>query len=277
MPEKFIERGIEAKLEKEKMPESIITAYVIRHGETTTEKLDPRRGLTERGIEQAKKAALRIANEIAQETPKEQKIELRGYDSGIDRANQTLIEVVKVLTEKGYKVYLPYSSQEIAQDKVTLEEMKKAGLIYGEGPGIKPRIRNMTLPTEAKKRLTEEAERKGEELVVTILTTPPEKLKEMGGETPKEIFQRMESGVKSTNRVSQWLRKREYPRKIVAIATSHGGTLEGYLTEKLGIGPKELGAISNCEGFRLDFTGKPGEEPKINFWGEEIEKRMTKK
>jgi len=274
MPE-FKNLEIESGAEKEKLPESTITAYVIRHGETVKDKFDPRRGLTERGEEQAKKAAEKIAEEISRETPPETEIELRGYDSGVDRANQTLIGAVKILTSKGYKVYLPYSSQEIAQDKIALEEMEKAGLIYGKGPGIKSRIRNMTLPAEAKKELIEKAKQRGEELVVTILTTPPEKLKEMGVETPEEIFKRMEPALEITNRLAQRRREKKYPRRIISICLTHGGTLEGYLTQKLGINPRKLDAIPECEGFRIDFSGQPGKEPKIKFWGEEIEKRMA--
>ncbi len=263
------------KKEREKS-ESVVTAYIIRHGDTTKDKFDPNRGLTEKGKEETEEAAERIAQEIVEETGKDTEIELRGYDSGQIRANQTLIEVAKKLTDKGYKIYLPFSSQELAKDEVAFKEMKKAGLIHGEGPGIKSRIRNITLPDEAKKELKEEAKQKGEKAVITVLTTPPEKLKEMGVETPEEIFKRVESAVESTDRISQRLRKNEYPRKIIAIAATHGAIPEAYLSQKLKVNPKDIGEVPNCEGFRIDFTGKPDKKPRIQFWGKEIEKRMRK-
>ena len=275
--EKFFSKEFESSLEKEKLPQGIITVYLLRHGETTSDKTDPRRGLTEKGKEQAQKAALRIAQEIIQTTSPKKVIELRGYDSGVFRANQTLIEIAKILTEKSFRIYLPYSTQELAEDKFSLEEMKKKGLIYGEGPGIKPRIRNMILPDEAKKEIVKKAKEKGEEPVVTLLTTSPAKLKEMGIETPEEIFQRIEEGVKITEKLAHRLGKGESPRKIIVIATSHGGTLEGYLTQKFNLDPKTLGEIPNCEGIRLDFPGNLQEEVKISLWGDEMEKRAQEK
>lgn len=255
-PEKFEQEKLSSP-EKEKLPQGIITVYLLRHGEIISDKFDLRRGLTEKGKEQAQKAAFKIAQEIIQTTSPKEEIELRGYDSGIFRANQTLIEIAKILTEKGFRIYLPYSSQELAEDKFSLEEMKKKGLIYGEGPGIKSRIRNMILLSEAKKEIIKKAKEKGERAVVTLLTTPPAELKAMGIETPEEIFQRVEKGVKITEKLAHRLGKSGSARKIVVIATTHGGTLEGYLTQKFNLDSKVLGEIPNCEGIRLDFPGNP--------------------
>lgn len=281
MPEKFIEGGIETKPEKEKKPESIITAYVIRHGESITDKFDPRRGLTEKGREQVRKAFTKIAEEIMQETDPETEVELRGFDSGFERANQALIGAVQVLAEKGFGVKIPYSSKELAQDPSILEQMEQGGLIRILGKkGMKPEsfvfLRPITFPTEAKKAILEEAKKKGEYETVTIFSTPPEELKKMGMETPEEAFARMESGVKRTNDLAQFMRQREKrPRRTFYIAISHGYVMEIYLSKKLGISPTKLGEIPNCEGFRIDFTGKTGEKPKIKVWGEETKKRMA--
>jgi broad specificity phosphatase PhoE len=270
MREKFIFPE-QNKDKREKEPESIITAYVIRHGKSTPDKFNPERTLTEEGKEQTQKVAQKIAQEIMKEISPKQEIELRGYDSGVVRANQTLIEIVKILTEKGYKVYLPSSSQELAQDKQALEEMKNKGLIYGEGPGIKSRIKNMRLTQEAKKILKEEAKQKGIGVAETILTTPEEKLKEMGVETPQEVFDRIEKAVNITQRLAQRLKERKYPRRIISIAVSHGGVLESYLAKKLNIPPEKLGDIPETEGFKITFRG---DKTEIKPWGEEIEKRL---
>lgn len=278
MPEKFIESEIETKPEKEKKPESIITAYVIRHGESITDKTDPRRGLTEKGTEQAREAGRKIAEEIAQETDPEINIELRGFDSGMERSNQTLIEVVRILTDKGYKVHLPYSTQELAQDNLALEEMEKAGLIriVGGKQKIKPEAINflkpIKIPKEARPILSAEAQATGGDLLTVMLTLSPEKLKEMGVETPEEAYQRMRSGEERTNKLARFLKQREHrPRRIIYIAVSHGYIMGAYLKEKLGIKQafKEEN-IPNCQGLRVDFTGKPGEESKIKLWGEGI-------
>jgi broad specificity phosphatase PhoE len=281
MPE-FFEEKIETKPEKEKMPESIITAYIIRHGESIADKTDLRRGLTERGKEQAKEAGRKIVEEIARETDPGTDIELRGFDSGMDRANQTLIEVVKVLTDKGYKVNLPYSTQELAQDKFILDEMEKAGLIrvYGKERQIKPEAINflkpIKIPKEARPGLVEEAQRTGGDLLTVMMSFPPEKLKEIGVETPGEAYQRMKSGEERTNQVARFLRQRERrPKRVIHIAISHGYIMGAFLKEELGIKQvfKEEN-IPNCQGFRVDFTGKPGEKPTLKLWGEEIEKRI---
>lgn len=282
MPEKFTEGKIETKQEKEKIPESIITAYVIRHGESIADKTDSRRGLTERGREQAGETGRKIAEEIAKETGPEVEIELRGFDSGIDRANQTLIEVIKVLTDKGYRISLPYSSKELAQDKLALEEMENAGLIrvLGERQKIKPEaidfLKPIKLPKEARQALSAEAQESGGDLLTVMMTLPPEKLRGMGVETPKEAYQRMRSGEERTNKLAQFLKQREHhPRRIVHIAISHGYIMGAYLKEKLGIKQafKEEN-IPNCQGFRVDFTGKLNEKPKIKLWGEEIAEKM---
>jgi len=284
MPEKFIEGKIETEPEKEKMPESIITAYVIRHGESIANKTDPRRDLTERGQEQAREVGRKIAEEIVRETDPGLDIELRGFDSGMDRANQTLIEVVSVLTDKGYKVHLPYSTQELAKNKFALEEMEKAGLIriYGKERQIRPEAINflkpIKIPKEVRPSLVEEAQKNGGDLLTVMMSSPPEKLKAMGVETPEEAYQRMKSGEERTNQVARFLRQGERrPRKIVHIAISHGYIMGAFLKEELGIKQafKEEN-IPNCQGFRVDFTGKPGEKPKIKLWGEEIENNIKK-
>jgi len=287
MPKEFIEGVVEINPEKEKMPKSVITAYVIRHGESITDKTDPRRGLTEKGKEQAKEAGRKIAEEIARETGPEVDIELRGFDSGMERTNQTLIEAIRALTDKGYKVHLPYSTQELAQDKFALEEMEQAGLIriYGKKQRIRPEaidfLKPIGLSKEAKQILAVEAQASGGDLLTAMLTLSPEgtrEIKEKGAETPEEAYQRMKSGEERESKVAEFLKQRERrPRRLIHIAISHGYIMGFYLKEKLGIKQafKEEN-IPNCQGFRVDFTGEHGKEPEIKLWGEEIKERIGK-
>lgn len=240
-----------------------ICAYLIRHGETSENKNDPKRGLTAKGIEQSRGAAERIAGEIQETYPKDVPVELRGYDSGQDRANQTLIAVATLLRDRGYNVVLPK-----AKDAEEETRYAEAGFTPKEGPGIRSKIRSIQIAKEARPYLYRKEKEEGIGPVMVWLTEPEEELAARGIEGKDVAFARVEKGVEQTARIAS--RIREQKRHVVAIATTHGGTLEGYATKKLGLTPKALGEIENCEGLKMEFPGD-GTPPRVRLWGEHAE------
>ncbi len=281
------EGGTETAPEVEKRGDPIITAYVIRHGESVVDKTDPHRGLTDGGREQARAVGGLIAEEISQEADPDTIIELRGFDSGVDRSNQTLIEAVKVLVKKGYKVHLPYSSQELAESPDDLEAMSEKGLIsvYGKKQRIRPEaieyLRPVSIPKEARSRLNEKAQETGGDILSVMMSLPEDQLKAMGVETMEDAYQRMKTGENRTNEVARFLTMkdgdRNHRKRVVHIAISHGYIMGAFLRKELGIPePFEEKNIPSGQGFRVDFTGKPGDPPHLELWGDEISNNMER-
>ena len=78
----------------------VVTAYIIRHGETTEDKLNPNRGLTLEGENQADEAAERLISEL---NPATDVIQI--LDSGNYRANATVMRIAQKLKSAGFKFF----------------------------------------------------------------------------------------------------------------------------------------------------------------------------
>ncbi len=192
-----------------------------------------------------------------------------------------------MLVEKGFKVHLPYSSQELAEDQNALEAMNDAGTIsvYGKKQRVRPEaidyLRPISVPKEARSHLSQEAQETGGDILSVMMSMSEEELKAMGVETMDEAYQRMKAGEDRTNQVARFLAtqrgERRQQRRVVHIAISHGYIMSAFLKKELAIQePFEERNIPSGQGFRVDFTGMPGDPPHLQLWGEEKNENMER-
>lgn len=241
------ETGENSSIEHESLEQPMVTAYIIRHGETGKNKLDPNRNLTDRGVEQTRQTAQRLAGRL---DPARDRIRL--YHSGMARAEETMNYLEEEFTRLGFEVIRPTT-------------------------GIVKRIRNLTLTDEYRKKLkdTKFQEDLGhkDNIVMTWLADPNRPAEV---ETPQEATARIQTGIDATARIAHALAERQQDKREVAIGVTHGGPLESYLLEKMEQDPESFGGdLANCEGFEVDFYGDPTIEPKVKLFGAEIEQRFT--
>lgn len=242
-------------------PEHMITVFVLRHGESSEDKTNPKRGLTEKGQDQVRAAVHKI---IATLDPKHDAIRL--YDSSTDRTNQQLWLEHDMLTEAGFAVYVAAPSHAMAGKDAP----------EGAGSGIAKRLSGIEGSKEAIQKLRDPAYQKslGTDNPITAWLKEPN-LPE-GVSTPADKLKQFQTAADATQRIAEREREKGAEKRIVVIANSHSSGLTAYAAEKLGLTPDAIGEVENAEGFRVDFSGRPGEAQRFTAFGEKIEKIAKK-
>lgn len=262
----------ERRLENEpkiKQPHDL-TIYVLRHAETISDKMNPKRGLTEKGEEDCLKAAQRIINEL---NPERDVINL--LYSGMDRADKTLQLIAKTLHENGFKFFLPEKTKKIGGSVGRIQEtaeIRTRKHLAAENIRLTDEYRKKLYDTEYKMALGLPADAGP---VSTWLSD--EGLPE-GVETQDEVTERLNKGIAGAKQdVEKYAQSwREQDKRIVAITITHGGVMEKHLSTQLGIKINELGEIDNLEGFKITFDLNKNNkvESALQPWGENIEKKL---
>lgn len=270
-----IERGtdprdeqVSRKIEREtpnKLP--IVTAYVIRHGETTENKLDPKRGLTKKGEEQVDEAAEKLISEL---NPQRDVIQL--LDSGNYRANATVMRIAERLKSAGFLFFQP-----IRTDKAGKLEREQPGTTDNPRSRSYKRIEAANIPDSFKKRLSDPELHKKFGIPEDI----PDKrvatwfmMNEEGMENPEQVTARIFQGIESSQKqVSKVAEAMGPGKRIVTIAAGNGSMIDSMVTHVTGIRPLNRGGeTDNCEGFKVDFNLT--EQPEVKVWGKKIEREV---
>lgn len=259
------------KTEGERSREApVVTAIVLRHGETIKDKTNPRRGLTKEGEKQVEAAAERL---IQQLDPRRDIIQL--FDSGNYRANVTIMMIAEKLREAGFAFFEP-----IKLNKKTLRP-ERAGIETTDKPKSRAykRLRQANIPEKFAKQLADPELHKKMNI--------PEDIEDKrvvawflsnfdGAEKAAEVADRVYEGMAKTQKQLPMLARQLSPeQRIVVLAAGNASMIDSVVTRATGVHPVDRGGETpNGEGFRVDFN--LGEDPKVAVWGEKIEKELAK-
>lgn len=272
-PSKSIERHRSERPPRE-LP--VLTAYILRHGETTENKLDPKRGLTEKGEAQTDAAAERLIQEL---NPDRDIIQI--LDSGNHRATVTVMRIAEKLKTAGFKFFEP-----VKVGKGDINDVRQGGMTTAEQPKSRKlkKIEAAALSDDFKKKLANPAlheqlglpEEVGDKRVAAWYG-----LAELGqipedAESPAQVSARVKAGMEQTQRFIPMLAGQLGPdKRLVTIAGANATAVDTTITDATGIkAVKRGGEIENCEGFKVDF--RKDEEPTIAVWGGKIEEVAKK-
>lgn len=257
--------GFKSVIETENVRDlPVVTAYIIRHGETTEDKLNPNRGLTSEGERQADEAA---ENLIAELDPQKDVVQI--MDSGNYRANVTVMRIAEKLKAAGFNFFVPILSDKSgnlqAENVPTTSDPKSRSY---------HKIAATNIPDQFKKLLTDPVLHAELGLGDNI----PDKrvatwfmIQRDGMETPVQVLERVRQGMNDTQKKLPQLNKILSPdQRIVVVAVGNASMVDSIVTEASKVHPKDRGGEThNCEGFKVDFNLDT--DPKINLWGKNIE------
>ncbi|MBI2444167.1 MAG: phosphoglycerate mutase family protein [Candidatus Magasanikbacteria bacterium] len=284
------ELSAEPQREQERRPENFITAYYMRHGESSSDKNDPLRGLTDKGIEQVRKAVERVASEIPDKNS-----QIRLYSSGSERTRQQCIVAAAVLRDANFTNItidansLPEKRAELTGKGVRFtkilsgDELKEAQAatiaqlgLRQEGPGIGKRIAELKAPKEYPTKLRGLEADTGISAVVHWLT---DKEVPAGAESRAQKAATVAKAVEIANRWAEHMRraaeKGKEVKPMVALAFGHSSALTAYGADVFGWQGEELAEVENAEGLKIDFSGIADETPRIQPFGEKIEAKVN--
>lgn len=273
--------------EKEKT-ENPITVYYLRHGESSEDKTDPLRGLTEKGISEVREVVQRIAQEIT-----DKNTQVRLYSSGSERTRQQCIVATKILREAGFtditidRNSLPGKKVEFVSEGVRFtsilegeekekgqkELVEKLGLKV-EGPGVARRIAELKAPKEYMAKIRQLEKDTG---IGAVIHWMMDKDLPVGAESYKEKAGIVEEAVETTNRWAQHMKKTG-SKPFVAFTFGHASALTAYGTKAFEMDKdeesfKKFGEVENAEGLKVSFSGEAGSKPEIKPFGEVIEQK----
>ena len=259
------ERGIPREI-------PVVTAYVIRHGETTENKLDPNRGLTKRGEVQINEVAEKLIREL---NPQRDVIQI--LDSGNYRANVTVMHIATKLKSAGFSFFEPEKL-----DALNMMKPKDAGVQTVAEPKSKKyrRIDAANIPDEFKKQLSDPAlhERLGipdgiadKRMAAWYLGDWPDEV-----EKPEEVAARVQKGTESTQKLLPMLAGQlGLEKRIVVISAANASAIDATITTRTGSSVIDrMGEVENGEGFKINFDLDT--EPLFEAWGEKIETQISK-
>ena len=258
--------AIESRGERET---PVVTAYILRHGETTENKLDPNRGLTAQGERQVDEAAERLRQEL---NPKTDIIQL--LDSGNHRANVTVMRLGERLREAGFIFFRPVKLESGTRQPA------ETGVNISPEPASRPysRIESARIPDDVKKQLSkpEVHEKLGipdaiadKRVAAWFLGDWPDEV-----EKPGEVAARVRTGMENAQKNLPMLAGQLGPdKRIVSISAANASAIEATINEFTGSSVVDRkGEVENCEGFKVDF--KLNSQPGFAVWGEKIEQQI---
>lgn len=266
MSSRNIESGREMREVERTMP--VLTSYVLRHGETTEDKLNPNRGLTPQGEQQIDAAAERL---IAELDPKRDVIQI--FESGNQRALVSVMRIAEKLKQAGFEFFTPIKVD--AKNNFRPKEGGVETMEESKARSMKRAIGAAVIPDAFKKRLADKALHKelgivddipDKRVVAWMLGDWPDEV-----ESPKHVFERVERGVADAQkRLPILVRQLGPDKRIVAISAANATAIDAAIVARTGMPVTERGGeTANAEGFKVDFSLTA--EPKFAVWGEKIE------
>ncbi len=274
--EKYAIESLGLEKKKERISLTLVV-YLIRHGETTSNKSDVSRELTEKGKRQVEKAIEKIITQVQEFVPvgsnKQQNEEIlktvkfRIYDSETPRTMEQAQIEKEALIQHGvpdqniYILHPAYNSADIEQRN------RKAG------PGVKSRIGTVTDSTpDFRKKLDDPEYQKSlgaADGVIAWMLTPDEEIPK-GIETYSQARRYMEETKAGLQKLAKRINDRG-DESMVVIANSHAPRVTVAMSSELNMDPKGIQMAGNAEGLRLKFNeeGEIDTElfniPKKNF------------
>ena len=274
---------------------SNLTVYLMRHGESESDKTKPTRGLTEKGKAEVRENFNVLIDQIIHDElpgfkdfddPEKRKqaalkalsrVELHLADSQTDRTMEQVMLERQIVTELGIK------PEELYLSKPTYEWAQKQGMIdkvpEGAGPGIKKRldgVRGLQDHTDFRKKLDspEYQQQLGtQDSLIAWALTSEDKIPE-GVENRSQMEKRLQSDLSKVERIANHEKLQNYPKRVIYVANSHASIITLGASSKLGIPMKELGEVENAEGLRFDFYGQ--EKPySTEPFGEKLNKKLA--
>lgn len=278
-----IESAVRPEIHEYAPGENPITAYYLRHGESSEDKTDPLRGLTEKGIAQVEEAIRRVAGEI-----KDKNAEIRLFDSGSERTKQQCIVAARVLKDAGFSnlvmdmASLPQKRAEVSEGGVRFGSVLEGDALtrghaelaerLGFKPGwsIKELIAELRATPEYMKKIRTLEKETGISAVVAWLMDKeiPE-----GVETPEQKARMIEEAIARAAQLAEGMREIK-SRPVVALVFGHASALTSYGTKAFALDPSKAGEVENAEGVKVGFSGIAEQASKVEPFGQEIEKMV---
>lgn len=277
--DRHIGRKIERGPETEGNAQPTLTAYMIRHGETSDNKFDPNRGLTEEGKQQMDAAADRL---IAELDPNRDIINL--LQSGNPRATMSVERIAAKLKAAGFKFMEPIKLIPASKRKgastyfgATTEPERVTYYRRGRAANFTDDAKKLLASPEIHKRLNitdkiaknKDAKRIPAWYGLAELGELPE-----GAESPEHSAGRMEEAYASIQKQLPLVADHLEPgKRLVSIMAANASTLDAAITARTGKDAFERpGEVENAEGFRIDFA--VDQEPEFDVWGPDIESKI---
>lgn len=296
MPEKYtgeMTPSIESKEVEKERPN--LTVFLMRHGESETDKSKPNRGLTELGRVQVTENFNGIVNQlIKDELPKFNdfddpekrkqaaitalsKVELHLADSRTERTEEQAWLERQILTELGVKpedLYLSKATYQYAQKKGEIDTIPATA-----GPGISKRVAGvggMDKNPEFRKKIGGAEYKKAfgtdDELVAWALT--PEDQVPAGVETRSQMENRLHRDLSKVERVAQSHLVANQTKRPVYIANSHASIITLATSSELDVPMEKLGEVDSAEGLRFDFYNE-GTAHTATPFGKNLEAKVA--
>lgn len=285
-PEQSNAAAIESKETAHEQPN--LTVYLMRHGESESDKTIKNRGLTEQGREEVTVNFNEIINQIVKDElpdfdaiddPEERKqavqkalqnVELHLTDSGTDRTSEQAWQERQMLIDLGADpedIILPRSTYEWAVKQGHVKTMPE-----NAGPGVPRRlegVRGMQGKPEFRKKIDSKEYQKevgAEDTLIAWALTDKDQIPK-GVENKNQMEERLGKDLSIVNRAARILNN--YDKRIVYIANSHASIITLAASSKLDVPMKELGEVPNAEGVRFDFYG-PGTDYTTKPFGKNL-------
>ncbi|MDP2933445.1 MAG: hypothetical protein Q8N81_04915 [bacterium] len=271
----------EGTQEREKQETPKMTLFLLRHGESESDKTKPNRGLTELGQDQVREALAKIVNQVAlEEKPDAQNlpealsgVEFHLRDSGTERTLEQVWLEHDLLVRAG-----------VPEESINLPEsaLKYKGLEKKSGPGAAKRLKGvqgLDLNPAFRKKMKDPAFQAevGASTDMEAWALAPEDQVPQGVETLAKMQERYRRDIAKAERLVPRLTAGS-TRRIVTIANSHASIATLAASSELGIPMdqlmKKIGEIPGAEGLRFDFYGTDKAHATKPF-GPQIEKAVA--
>jgi len=256
--------SLEHVAEKEKRLAPLVV-YLIRHGESTSNKNDVSRELTPQGRAQVEEATKKIINQLRVQIAKSaskkgaeeidevlKSIKFRVYDSETPRTTEQAQIEKEVLLKNGIaeeNIYLLHPNSE-SED---LDERKRKA-----GPGIKRRIGTVTESTPVfRKKLDDPDYQKqlgAADGVIAWMIMPEEDIP-VGVQSYPQVKESMNQTKKSLQQLAKRISDRG-DAPVVVIANSHAPRVTVAMAATFELNPREMSMAGNAEGLRFTFNGQ---------------------
>lgn len=273
LPEQPVEADVEVR--ESELTEPNLTVFLMRHGESETDKSKPNRGLTELGREQVTENFNHIIDQlIADELPAFKEyddpekrkaalalvlanVELHLTDSGTDRTQEQAWlerEILLALGAEQSELTLPQSAYDWAVRNGKAETAPE-----GAGQGIKKRLAGVggiDTAKEFRKKIgsAEYQQSLGASDEIIAWAKTPEDQIPAGVETRNQMETRLQRDLGTVEKVAN-KKLNDYPKRVVYVANSHASILTLAAASELKAPIEQVGEIDNAEGLRFDFYG----------------------
>ncbi|MFC1687159.1 hypothetical protein ACFL0L_01095 [Patescibacteria group bacterium] len=267
-----------------------LTVFLMRHGESESDKTKSSRGLTEKGREQVTENFNGLIDQIIKDelpefkdfdNPEERqkaaieaiaKVEVHLADSGTDRTMEQAWQQRQMLIDLGIPaehIFLSKATYKWAQEKGFMDSISEPQ----GGPGVKRRLAGVQGMDQAPafRKLIDNPEYQQKvgaaDEIGAWAKTPDDEVPE-GVEKRGEMEARMESDLSTVQALTE-KRLVRYPKRVVYVANSHASIITLAAAKELNLPIDKLGQVDNAEGIRMDFHGS-GKQREVSPFGKNL-------